>query len=165
MSVEAPDRPRASAAPAWARWVATWFGSGRASFASGTWGSLAAMPLAVVGAAWPAAGLAFAVAIFAIGVVAAGRVAASLGDDDPGVVVVDEVVGMILAALGAGLHPVNLGLAFLLFRFFDIVKPFPCRRLEHLPGGWGIMMDDVMAGLYALAVLYGVRVLVPAWPI
>lgn len=141
-------------APAWARWLATWFRVGElAPFAPGTWGSLAALPVAAIGAVWPLAGLALAALIFALGVPAATRVAEERGDGDPGVVVVDEVVGMILAALGVGLDPVMLGLAFLLFRIFDIVKPFPCRRLEHLPGGWGIMLDDVMAGFYALAVL------------
>ncbi len=144
--------------------LATWGGVGYARIASGTWGSLAALPLAAVGAAWPLAGLLIAVVIFAVGVPAATKVAAACGDEDPGIVVVDEVVGMILAALAVGLHPLNLGLAFLLFRFFDILKPYPCRRLEDLPGGWGIMMDDVMAGAYALAVMHLVRAAVPAWP-
>lgn len=144
--------------------LATWGGVGYARFASGTWGSLAALPLAAVGAVWPVVGLVLAAVIFAAGVPASTKVAAALGNDDPGIVVVDEVVGMILSALAVGLHPLNLGLAFLLFRFFDIVKPYPCRRLEDLPGGWGIMTDDVMAAVYTLASMHLVRAVVPAWP-
>jgi phosphatidylglycerophosphatase A len=89
------------------------------------------------------------VALFFAGVWAAAVHAAALGAPDPGPVVVDEVCGQLvaLALLPAGWLPVAV--SFALFRFFDIIKPGPIRRLERLPGGWGIMADDVGAGLAA----------------
>jgi phosphatidylglycerophosphatase A len=73
----------------------------------------------------------------------------ALGVEDPGPVVIDEVVGMFVSLLWLpATWPVILA-AFLAFRVFDIVKPWPAGRLEHVPGGWGVMADDVMAGVYA----------------
>lgn len=93
-------------------------------------------------------------ALCALGVWAAGKAEDFFGRTDPGHVVVDEVVGQMLTFL---LFPHAtwkwlLG-GFLLFRAFDIVKPFPARQAERIPRGWGIMLDDVIAGLYSLAVL------------
>ncbi len=93
----------------------------------------------------------------AIGIPAGTIVARETGREDPGHVVIDEVVGQWIALLFCPLdwkHPL---LALLLFRLFDIVKPPPARQLESLPGGWGIMFDDVAAGLYALLVLQVLR--------
>lgn len=154
---EAPTRSRA------AELLATWGGVGRMPFASGTWGSLAALPLAAIGAWHPLYGLILAVMLFGFGVPAATRVARDRGVTDPGVVVIDEVVGMIIASLGVGPDVVAILAAFLLFRAFDIVKPFPCRQLEHLPDGWGIMMDDVAAAVYALVLLHLVRDSLPVF--
>ncbi len=91
------------------------------------------------------------VLLFFAGTAAAGRYAAELGRPDPGRIVVDEVCGQLiaLAFLPGGWLPV--GIAFALFRFFDIIKPWPIRKLEGLPGGWGIMADDAAAGLAAAA--------------
>jgi phosphatidylglycerophosphatase A len=90
-----------------------------------------------------------AAAIYLVGVISAGKAEAALGVTDPSPVVIDEVAGQILAFV---FQPViswkSLIGGFLLFRFFDVLKPFPARRLEHLPRGWGIMTDDVMAGAY-----------------
>ena|SRR5271167_480968 len=97
-------------------------------------------------------------AIFALGVWAAGRAERLFGCRDPGPVVVDEVVGQmvtLLACPGASWKVLLAG--FALFRFFDVVKPFPAGRAEHLPGGWGIMTDDVVAGIYSMASLSAVR--------
>jgi phosphatidylglycerophosphatase A len=69
--------------------------------------------------------------------------------EDPGLVVVDEVAGMWVTLLFVPFTPLTAALGFLAFRLMDIVKPFPARRLEDLPGGWGIMADDLMAGVYA----------------
>jgi len=89
--------------------------------------------------------------LFFAGTAAAGRYASDLGRPDPGRIVVDEICGQLiaLAFLPGGWVPV--GISFALFRFFDIIKPWPIRRLESLPGGWGIMADDVAAGLVAAA--------------
>jgi phosphatidylglycerophosphatase A len=88
-------------------------------------------------------------------------VAARVGRKDPGVVVIDEIVGQWIALI---LIPLCLWTtigAFLLFRLTDIVKPYPARQLEALPGGWGIVADDLMAGLYANLLL---RVALLVWP-
>jgi phosphatidylglycerophosphatase A len=89
-----------------------------------------------------------AVAMFFIGVFASARMEEELGEDPP-VVVVDEVVGMWISLLFLPKGIWIAGLSFLLFRLFDIVKPPPARRLEALQHGWGIMLDDVAAALYA----------------
>jgi phosphatidylglycerophosphatase A len=96
------------------------------------------------------------------GVLAAGHVARRVGLEDPGIVVVDEVLGMWLSLLGLPFHPVSVILGFLLFRGLDVVKPYPAAQLEHLPGGLGIMADDVAAGLYANLLL---RVFLLVWPL
>jgi phosphatidylglycerophosphatase A len=67
---------------------------------------------------------------------------------DPSIVVIDEVVGMLVALFALPLRAADVLAAFLCFRVFDIAKPFPLRRLEARPGGWGIMLDDLVAGLY-----------------
>lgn len=101
--------------------------------------------------------------VFLVGWWASGRLARSLGVEDPGVVVIDEVLGMFVSLLGLPFDPVVAVLGFLLFRVFDIVKPYPAAALEHLPGGLGIMADDVAAGVYAnLALRIGFLVWPPA---
>jgi phosphatidylglycerophosphatase A len=131
--------------------LATFFGVGLVPVAPGTVASAAAaliFKLVLHGLAWPfyasLVGL-----LFFIGVAASAVHASEIGRPDPGRVVIDEVCGQLiaLAFLPAGWLPV--GLAFALFRFFDIIKPWPIRKLEKLPGGWGIMADDVGAGLAA----------------
>lgn len=74
---------------------------------------------------------------------------AESGKVDPREVVIDEVMGMVVTLAFLPLNPKTIGIGFLLFRIFDIIKPFPVRRSEKLPGGWGIVMDDVIAGIYA----------------
>ena len=88
-----------------------------------------------------------------LGVRTSGQVAAFTGSKDPQFVVIDETAGQLITLLGAPLHWKSLLAGFILFRAFDIVKPPPIRRLEHLPQGTGIVVDDVAAGLYALAVM------------
>jgi phosphatidylglycerophosphatase A len=142
-----------------ARWIATGFGCGYAPVGPGTVGSLAA---ALIGwalahwAAWPPG------AIGALGVVAAAPAiwaadvtARALGKKDPGIVVVDEVVGQWITFAGATRIDWPAILAgFILFRVFDIVKPPPVRQLERLPGGLGIVADDAFAGVYAALLLF-----------
>lgn len=87
------------------------------------------------------------------------------GRKDPGIFVVDEVIGyLVTVAWISGPSLLTLVVGFFVFRFFDIVKPPPARRLERLPGGDGIILDDVVAGLYGLAVMALARVLLPDLP-
>lgn len=88
-----------------------------------------------------------------LGVWAAGVTEREAGRTDPGIVVIDEVVGMLVTLAFVPVGATGVLVAFLLFRLFDIIKPFPARLSERLPGGWGIMIDDVIAGLYANLVL------------
>jgi phosphatidylglycerophosphatase A len=88
-----------------------------------------------------------------LGIPAATRVARESGVTDPSFVVIDEVAGQLIALIAAPVRWKTLLAGFILFRAFDIVKPPPLRLLEKIPGGAGIMLDDVGAGLYALAVL------------
>lgn len=87
----------------------------------------------------------------ALGIPAATQVAREKDDDDPSYVVIDEVAGQMLSFTAIPFHWQSLLAAFILFRAFDILKPPPLRHLERLPGGLGIMLDDVGAGVYALA--------------
>jgi phosphatidylglycerophosphatase A len=93
------------------------------------------------------------VAFTALGIWAADRAEPIFGEKDSSKIVVDEIAGFMIAnfAAAAGLAP--LIAAFILFRFFDIIKPYPARRAERLPGGAGVVLDDVVAGLYSLAVV------------
>ncbi len=146
----------------------TWFGSGLLPKAPGTWGSLAALPFAavIVALAGTWGLLAAAILVTLLGVWAAGIYAARSGQEDPQRVVIDEVAGQWLALVPVA-HDLRLYIvAFLAFRFFDIVKVWPARQIDReLKGGWGIMLDDVVAGLYAAALSYGVALVWPAiWP-
>ena len=150
----------------WAWTVATFFGAGLGKPGPGTWGSVAAVLIwtgvavfAHPGQFWiialTLAGIALAVGL---GVPAATIAARESGRKDPGFVVVDEVAGQWIALLaipvaGAAADWKHILAALLLFRVFDIYKPFPVRQLEKLPEGWGIVFDDVAAGLYAGAVM------------
>lgn len=139
--------------------IATWFGCGYFPLGPGTAGSLAAIGIAAglheaLGWPPPMFGL-LGVICVAPGIWASERVAAGAGRKDPGFVVVDEVAGQWITLAGATAFNWKSWLgAFLLFRALDIWKPQPARSLESLPGGIGIMADDVMAGLYGALVLY-----------
>ncbi|MEK7405999.1 MAG: phosphatidylglycerophosphatase A [Acidobacteriota bacterium] len=139
--------------------IATLFGFGYCPLAPGTAGSAVALAVAMALARyagwrpWQFAVLAALAAAPAIW--AAGRLARQRSQKDPRVVVVDEALGQWLTIAGAGaLNWKSWLAAFLLFRFFDIVKPAPARRSEALPGGWGIVADDAVAGLYGALVLF-----------
>ena len=136
--------------------LATWFGAGLLPAAPGTWGSLAALPFAwAIRALWGTVGLAIAAAtVFIAGWWAAGALAAASGTKDPGAIVIDEVAAQWLVLLAVPLDPPAYVLAFLLFRIFDIWKPWPvCWADHHIAGGLGIMLDDLMAAVYAVLVL------------
>jgi len=144
--------------PTWhpANLIATWFGIGRLPVAPGTWGSLVAIPIG------------YAISHYAgvIGLVIAIFVAFSVGwwatsiylrhgdDTDPGPVVIDEVVGQWITIVAVPPTAVYYVFAFLLFRFFDILKPWPIRWIDRrVPGALGVILDDVLAGIFAAVVL------------
>ena len=136
--------------------LATWFGAGLLPVAPGTWGSAAAIPFALVIVTWfGTIGLLItAVVTFLVGWWAASIYAAAAGDPDPGAVVIDEVVGQWLVLLAVPLDPTLYVAAFVIFRLFDIAKPWPAGRVEHrLKGGLGVMLDDVVAGVYGYLLL------------
>ena len=139
--------------------IATFFGIGHLQPGSGTWASAVTVLLWWTVSHWLTAGwqLPVAVAVSALvtllGIPPSTVVARESGIKDPGFVVIDEVAGQMIALIGVPVHWKYLVAGFILFRSFDIVKPFPLRRLETLPGGTGIMMDDVGAGLYSLVLL------------
>jgi phosphatidylglycerophosphatase A len=151
--MSASPRHRVRLAVAWT--AATWFGCGRAPKGPGTFGTLGAIPLYLLLALeGRAAVLAGAIVVTALGVWAASIVAADLGVEDPQVVVIDEVAGYLVTMLPvahASWRAVLVG--FVLFRALDILKPWPVRRFEDLPGGWGVMMDDVAAGVLGAAAM------------
>lgn len=142
----------------WAWAVATWFGAGLLKPGPGTYGSVVAVLLWAVAAslfhpatAWLAVGTALAaLAATLVGIPAATIVAREAGREDPGFVVIDEVAGQWIALIAVRPDWRHALLALLLFRLFDIWKPGPIRKLEALPGGTGIMLDDVAAGVLAL---------------
>lgn len=147
----APARPLDTVA-----WLlATVFGSGCAPIVPGTFGTLAALPFAVAAALWLPlwAYLLVTAAVTVAGIWAADRTAARLGRKDPGLVVVDEAAGMLVTLAGAPITWFSVAAGFVLFRIMDILKPFPARRLEALPGGYGIVVDDLFAGAYAAILL------------
>jgi phosphatidylglycerophosphatase A len=139
--------------------IATFFGVGHLRPGPGTYASVATVLLWLGASHFVPAGwllpveIALAVAITLLGISPSTVVARESGREDPGFVVIDEVAGQMIALIGVPLHWKYLLASLILFRVFDIVKPFPLRRLERLPEGTGIMMDDVGAGLYALVLL------------
>jgi len=142
----------------WAWAIGTFFGAGLLRPGPGTYGSIAAV-LLWFGAAHllhpaPVAlaigtGIA-ALAATLIGIPAATIVARESGREDPGHVVIDEVAGQLIALIAIPADWRHAVVSLLMFRIFDILKPPPIRQLERLPGGTGIMLDDVAAGLFAL---------------
>lgn len=137
-----------------ATWIGTGLGSGYSPVAPGTAGSAVGAVLLFAFAGRDPRVLAVAcVMLFFVAVWSAGSVARSLGTKDPGVVVIDEILGMWVSVVGLPLTARNVVIAFFLFRAFDVLKPPPCRALERISGGRGIVLDDVMAGVYANLVL------------
>jgi phosphatidylglycerophosphatase A len=139
--------------------IATFFGIGRLRPGPGTWGSGVAVLLwgAIARAIDPELRIplvaVLACIITLVGIPAATRVARVSGSKDPQFVVIDEVAGQLIALIAVPLSWKTFLASFILFRAFDIVKPPPVRQLERLPEGTGIVLDDVAAGIYALAVM------------
>ncbi len=154
-----PERPRAGFVT---RFIATGLFSGYAPVAPGTAGSLVGLAIYLIpGFDSPLVLASAAAALFFIGVLTAGRMEKELGEDPP-VVVVDEVVGMWISLFLLPRLVWICVLSFLFFRIFDIFKPPPARALEKYGGGWGIMLDDVAAGVYANLAVQAISFLIPA---
>ncbi len=131
--------------------AATWFGSGRLPWMPGTWGSLAALPFAAL-LHWAGGATMLMLATLLVlvgGTVVAQVYAARSGRADPSEVVIDEVVGQWATLVPLGLDPVSYLVGFAGFRLFDTLKPWPIPLFEKLPGGWGIMADDLVAAGFA----------------
>lgn len=143
--------------------IATVAGVGYAPVAPGTVAS--ALTVVVLGLVAPPPGplLLFVIVVIVVGTWAAHDAERSLGGKDPGAIVIDEVAGMALSVLTLPLTPLVLLAGFLLFRVFDIVKPYPANALQRLRGGVGVMLDDLVAGLYALVLFVAARALL-GWP-
>jgi phosphatidylglycerophosphatase A len=138
--------------------LATWFGIGMLPIAPGSWASLTALPFAWgIRSLFGFAGLAAASAVaFFVGWWASGIVARASTVKDPGAVVIDEIAGQWLVLLAAPLDPLAYALAFLLFRVFDAWKPWPVRWADrHVKGGLGMVLDDLLAAVYAALALSG----------
>jgi phosphatidylglycerophosphatase A len=133
------------------RILSTFFGIGFFPKAPGTAASAAALVIyrfCLHGLAWPWY-LLFLLVFFVLGKAVSAAYSAELGQDDPQRIVIDEAFGQFLALFLVPFRLLPLVLAFVFFRFFDIIKPYPIRRLEKFRGGWGIMADDAGAGLAA----------------
>ena len=130
---------------------ASGLGTGYSPIASGTVGTLVAIPLFILLSNWGSPGvLAGLIFIAVLGIPAADHMERSLGASDPGKIVIDEIAGYLLALTGSPPDSVHIIAGFFLFRFFDIVKPPPVRQAEqHLRGGLGVVADDLLAGVYA----------------
>lgn len=139
--------------------LATWFGAGLVPFAPGTFGTLGALPLALALSYCPLTFRILLVFVFlATAIWASGRAESLLGKPDSPEIVVDEVTGFLVASFLLKASWLDVGLAFVLFRVFDILKPFPVGLLDRrLRGGLGIVMDDLAAGCYTLGAVEIIR--------
>ena len=135
--------------------IATGCYSGYLPIAPGTWGSLVGLLLVfLLHNLSLTVYLAIVASLFLVGSFAAGEAEKILDNRDPGAVVIDEIVGMLIAMVAVPLTPLTMMLGFILFRIFDILKPFPVNIFDQrFHGGLGIMLDDVIAGIYSLIVL------------
>ena len=141
------------------RFVATFFYLGKLPFAPGSCGSLGALLLWFFLPLTFSVHLSFLIILFVLGVYSSNKMAKYLDDDDPSEVVIDEVVGMGISLF---MLPHSFGLyllAFILFRIFDIIKPLFIYRIQNLPSGWGIMLDDVLAGLFTFVLVNGISII------
>ncbi len=145
--------------------VATALGVGYVPFAPGTFGSLAGLALyaGVRTTGMPIVETAAIILVFVIGAWSATAAEGHFGHIDPGPVVIDEVLGMLVTLAFVPVSLTGALVGFFFFRLFDVIKPPPCNTLEALHGGWGIMSDDAMAAVYAHLCVRGLAWLAPTW--
>ncbi|MCP3923043.1 MAG: phosphatidylglycerophosphatase A [Desulfobacterales bacterium] len=123
---------------------------GKIPFAPGTFGTLVGIPLCIALTYAAPLTVQLSMALVILGVWVANEAEKITGTKDPGCVVIDEIAGFVVTMAGVVISPLSIVLGFILFRFFDILKPFPVKYLEDtLPGGAGIMLDDIAAGIMA----------------
>ena len=135
--------------------IATGCGLGYLPIAPGTWGTLLALPIHYLISQLPPQYYFTAIAvIIVVAILSAGGAEKIMDKPDPGIVVIDEIAGMLITMIGIPASPVAWIMAFVLFRIFDILKPFPVNFLDQrFHGGIGIVLDDLMAGVYGLITL------------
>jgi phosphatidylglycerophosphatase A len=143
-----------------ATWLATWGGTGLIQPAPGTWGTLGALPFGIAilmfGGIYHL--LVATLIVFILGLWSAKHFERMVREKDSGMIVIDEVVGMWITLIPAVLTPISIGIAFILFRLFDIIKPWPIGWMDKkINGAMGVMLDDVMAGIYAALALMGLH--------
>jgi phosphatidylglycerophosphatase A len=145
--------------------IATCAGIGRVPFAPGTFGSIPGVILALglhaLGNPWIEAAVIVLVGV--VGVWAATEAEKAFALTDPGPVVIDEVLGMLVTVAFMPVSGLGMFIGFLVFRVCDVIKPFPARSMEKLPGGWGVMGDDLLAGVWGLAIMHALAWAVPQW--
>ena len=157
---DAPPPPLRGAADVVAHVLSVWFGCGHAPFAPGTAGTLGAIPLYLLLRPHGPVAVAIAAAVVTvIGIWSSGRVERRLRIGDPQIVCIDEVAGVLITWIVAPMTTRALIVGFVAFRVFDQLKPWPANKLQELPGGPGIMLDDVAAGVWGAAVLLAGRAL------
>lgn len=135
--------------------LATGFYSGLSPFAPGTVGTLVGVLICLLcqPMSWILR-LLFVLVLLALSFYVAGQAEKFYQKKDDQRIVIDEIIGLQITMLPVAINGLNLCVSFVLFRIFDILKPFPARNLQELPGGWGVVADDVAAGIYAAAVLW-----------
>ena len=145
--------------------LATAFGAGYWPIAPGTAGSAVGALVYLATLSWPLVWQGALIVVVSLAGIWAGGVAARhFGREDPGQVVIDEVAGQLVTFFATGISHQGVLVGFLVFRVFDIVKPWPARQFEKFPGGAGIMADDLMVGLYGnLLLRIGMAVFPAAW--
>lgn len=162
MSTDAPRPAPAGLLDRFAMALATGFGSGYSPLAPGTAGTAVGLALFVpLHRLAPRTQAIVTLVGFLVGIWASSRVARRVAKKDPGIVVFDEIVGIWATLLFLPFTPVTAVLGFLIFRLLDMIKPFPARQFEALPGGLGIMADDLMAGIYANLLLRVIALALP----
>ena len=137
------------------QFAATFFFLGKLPIAPGTWGSLGALILWIFLPLSYSLQLIIIVLFFIIGVISSKKMALEMDDHDPSEVVIDEAVGMGIALFMLPHSIAMYAMAFILFRIFDIFKPSFIYQIQNLPGGWGIMLDDVFAGIFSWLICQG----------
>jgi len=136
--------------------LATWFGSGYSPVAPGTAGTLAAIPFYLLLSPLPIVPyLSLTILFIIVSSLVASRADLITGCHDPKIVVIDEVAGYLVTMTGVDPTPRTIVIGFFLFRFFDVLKPFPANVIDaRVPGGAGVVLDDVAAGIYAAVALH-----------
>lgn len=146
--------------------LATWFGVGKFRYAPGSIGSLTALPLAwwLSNSFGSQTLLSVSVILFIIGVWASENYANNIGQPDPSSVVIDEVAGQLFTLSFVTVDLWTLAAGFILFRFFDITKPWPIYLVDRrIKGGFGIMLDDIIAAVFAIPILYLIEIFILQW--